>query len=387
MNLESRSAIIAATAKSLLSLNILGLLACSPRPMNMSAADLAEFQEQSVTSTEQQDSENFKLATSSSVCHTPKDAFINPFSKASAHHRPIGSGAKYASDSDASTRSWTQSTTFGINSGAPWGVSVAQSTNKDRTMTVIGNATCDPMVGLPINIPIPSGFAPKVVYNANGCTDGVVVIFDSVLQKPHQLRQYNWNNGRPTAGQYKTWNVRGLGHGSKPGDRVGTSASGVAALFGVLRGREINTSGHRIEHALQMVMPRTPGCKQMLSKKFVPPAVSTDGSAGSPKNNLGHIPYGGLMAIPPTVNLKALGLSEPGLRLAEALRDYGVYAVDGGGCQNPAIRADQTLTSATISALKKDIPKFYKHLRLVTNNNLSDSVAGGGTPRAPNCGH
>jgi hypothetical protein len=48
-----------------------------------------------------------------------------------------------------------------------------------------------------------------------------------------------------------------LGHGTRRGERVGTSASGVAAMFGPLRGHEINTPGYRIEHALQMVLPRS----------------------------------------------------------------------------------------------------------------------------------
>ena len=75
-----------------------------------------------------------------------------------------------------------------------------------------------------------------------------------------------------------------------------------------------------------------------------------------------------------------------GRRLAEAIQDYGIYVVDTGGCGSGAIRADQHVNSGTLAALKRDIPKIYRHVRMVLNNNvLGSPTAGGGTPRAPNC--
>jgi hypothetical protein len=247
---------------------------------------------------------------------------------------------------------------------------------------------CDNVQGLPKTIRMPrEGFITKVQLNSSGCTDGVVVLYDQVQRVPHQLRQYNWNNGRPVAGQYKTWNIMGLGHGTRPGERLGTSASGVAALFGVLRGQEINDPAKKVEHALQMILPRTPShCAMMLSRQIVLPAVSGDGSMNSAGHNLGNIPYGALMALPPPSkggpDLGALGLSARGKRLAEAVRDYGIYAVDGGNC--PALRADQHVQNT--GELKAALAKIYPHIRMVLNNNvLGSPVAGGGTGLAPNC--
>lgn len=322
------------------------------------------------------------------ACSSPRnDIFLNPFNQQSAHHRPIGNGAQYASNTHPATRDWLKAQHLNVNSGTPWGTDVADTDASDPIRVVGAQARCDNVVGLPLSIRLPrEGIRSNVANNRSGCPDGVVVIFDRVGSKPHQLRQYDWNNGRPTAGQYKTWDIRGLGHGTRPGQRMGTSASGMAGLFGVLRGSEINTPGYKIEHALRMGLPRKPGCKVMLSRSVVAPATTGDRNASSSGYNTGSIPYGGLVALPPSVNVANLGLSEPGKRIAEAIQNYGIYAADGSGCNAGAIEADQYVSSGVESQLRNDIRKIYPHMRLVLNNNaLGSLVAGGGTPRAPNC--
>ena len=322
------------------------------------------------------------------ACSTPKnDLFLNPYNKNSAHHRPIGSGASYASDSHSSTRDWLKAGHLNVNAGAPWGTSVAETDTSDPLRVIGARATCDKVLGLPVSIRIPrEGFQIPIQNNHSGCPDGVVVFFDRTINKPHQLRQYNWNGGRPTAGQYKTWDIRGLGHGTRSGERMGTSASGVAGLFGVLRGAEINAAGHKIEHALRMGLPRKPGCKIMLSRSVVLPATTGDRNRSTSGYNTGSIPYGGLMALPPSVNIAGMGLSEPGRRLAQAVQDYGVYALDGGGCSAGALEADQHVNGGVKDQLRNDIRKIYPRMRLVLNNNvLGSSTAGGGAPRGDNC--
>ena len=331
------------------------------------------------------------LMTSSleAACTTPKDPFLNPFSKNSAQHRPIGTGALYAARNHPSTNSWLKVKGIGINVGAPWGVSLT-AVDSSGVMQNVGPVSlkCDRVEGLPKMIRMPrGGFITRVKLNANGCTDGVVVIYDRVLKVPHQLRQYNWNGGKPVAGQYKTWSITGLGHGTKRGERLGTSASGVAALFGLLRGDEINNPAKKVEHALQMILPSAPShCAMMMSREIVLPATSGDGYMNKPGYNLGNIPYGALMALPPPAkggpNLDALGLTARGKRLAEAVRDYGIYAVDTGNC--PALRADQYVQNT--GELTSALSKIYPYIRRVLNNDvLGTPTAGGGGAIAPNC--
>ncbi len=322
-------------------------------------------------------------------CSASDDLFLNPFNARSAHHRPIGTGARYAEDDHPATLDWLQAGHLNVNAGTPWGTSVATTGADDPTMTIEPQAYCDKVAGLPVTIRMPAaGFETRVKANHSGCPDGVVVIYDRTTDIPHQLRQYDWNGGKPTAGQYWTWDIKGLGHGQRQGQRVGTSASGVAGLFGVLRGHEANTPGYRIEHALRMGLPRKPGadCKVMLSTEVVLPATGRDRSAKEARNNVGHIPYGGLLALPPSVDLDSLGLSEPGRRLAEAIRDYGIYVGDGGGCNAGAIEADQEVEEGIRKQLREDSRKFYPLMRMVLNNDvLGSPVAGGGDPLGPNC--
>jgi hypothetical protein len=247
---------------------------------------------------------------------------------------------------------------------------------------------------MPVSIRLPAaGFVNTTALPGGGCDDNVVVIFDKGAPNRddgvvHQLRQYYWNNGSPVAQKRVNWDIRGLGHGTKPLERVGTAATGVAGLFGVLRGHEMNTPGYKIAHALHIGLPRKAGtdCKVMLSKEFVLPATARDQSYNLTGNNTGNIPYGALLAIKPDVDITTLGLTEPGLRLAEAIQNYGIYVINGGGCTNGAIDADQDVSFAVKRTLRSDIRKIYPLIRRVMNNDvLGSPVAGGGTPRAANC--
>jgi hypothetical protein len=134
----------------------------------------------------------------------------------------------------------------------------------------------------------------------------------------------------------------------------------------------VKKKGHPIGHALQMVLPRSPeNSTMMLSREVWWPAVSMDGSAyREPSHNTGNIPYGSLWALPPISkggpDLDELGLTEKGKRLAEALRDYGIYVVDGGAA--PSIRADQDFSQALRSELTQATRTLYPHVRMVLNS-------------------
>lgn len=322
------------------------------------------------------------------------DLFKNPFNRTSAHHRPIGSGAVYAADDHPATRNWLRSDHLNLNVGNPSGTSVLEVSPVNPWIVVSGAANCDRIVGMPVTIRLPArGFITNNTRPDGGCADNEVVIFDRGLPgvndgTVHQLRQYNWNGGRPVAQRHDTWNIRGRGHETVPGRRLGPAASGVAGLFGVLRGHEINTPGYPIAHALHIGVPRKAGtgCNVMLGRVAVLPATTMDSSYNSPGYNTGKIPYGALLAIKPNVNLNNLGLTEYGLRLARAAQNYGMYVLNGGGCDAPAIDADQHVSFDVKWQLRSDIRKIYPHLRMVLNNDvLGSPVTGGGTPRAANC--
>ena len=308
-------------------------------------------------------------------CQAPADPFPNPFGKASALHRPIGSGAIYASDSHATTLNLRRASFNNINSNNGWGVNVYKSTYADPYVRVTAGGPYNQ--GLPVSLRVPAE-----AHNQS-TTDATVVIHDATTNITHEFYYWRWNNGRPTASIYHQWNIRGAGHTGPGGARVGSSASGVAGMFGLVRGHEVNVAGYKVQHALQMALDGRGTCGMMLKKQVVWPASSTDGFCNSGDNCRGQIPYGALLALPPSVNIDSLGLSEPGKRLAKAIQDYGIYVVDNSQC--PTLRGDQFIASNVKQALTNDMRKVYPRLRMVLNNDSRQSVAGGGTARAPNC--
>ena len=54
------------------------------------------------------------------------------------------------------------------------------------------------------------------------------------------------------------------------------------------------------------------------------------------------------------------------MRLAEAIRDYGMYVVDNGGASS--IRGDQDYTSELRAEIVNETRKFYKYVRLMINS-------------------
>jgi hypothetical protein len=316
------------------------------------------------------------------------DQFLNPFNKNSAHHKPIGTGAIYAPVTDERHLDFAHFGRFGINVGSPWG-NYAVRLDEPGVMVTVNKKEADAN-GLPATVPMPAG---GVVLDSDEADNQIVVFDMNTGGRMHHVRGYQWRSGNPVGMQYRSYAFNSLGHGVRDGDRIGTTASGVAAPFGILRGYEANTPGVPIQHALQMIGPRRdgpacPNVRHMLGRTHILPAVSMDGNALTvDEYNLGSIPYGTLFAIPPESKggprLESLGLSEPGLRLARAIRDYGIYLIDGGGC-GPAIRADQDVDK---NLFMNEIPKFYNHIRVVDNSewNPAHDATGGGTPIAPNC--
>lgn len=323
------------------------------------------------------------VADAASSCPAPGSLFYNPFTYRSAHHRPIGSGAVYAGVGDPTTQSWLRGRgSWRVNSNNGWGRNVFSTNNAPIGLInwsgEFGVTQPDGKIGglgLPVQLHLTAGAANGRV------SDSIVILVNG--KAAHEFYRW-WNDtGTPTAAIRRDWSLQGTGHGSSPSQPAGVSASGIAGLFGLLRGFEINTPGQPIAHVLTSAIPPT---LLSASGQVLWPATGSDGCTKQGCTS-GTIPYGALFALPPPERggpeLATLRLSEAGLRLAVALRDYGTYVQDKGG--NLTLPADQQVTSTLIPTLNRDLNIVQPYLRMVKNNVRDQDASGGGSPRAPNC--
>ena len=362
------------------------------------------------------------------------DWAYNPFNANSAWHRPIGTDAIYADDSDTTNIIWQQARRFLINDHFPFNSAygIADETSPEVTIT---HKSCErwntnPSGNrFPITLKIPSRADFPVGWQRYGdCQDGNAIIIDRATYEVREFYEYDRSDtNNITASIVRPpHDLRDLGHGSTLGQRVGTSAAGISLLGGAFRPWEVMIPGHRIGHAFQVSVPaHDRACQNagidhhVLGKDIQWPAVAGDGFASRPENNLGPFAYGALLAIPPgpdcIVNgkvhdrggpdLTKMGLSEPGLRIAQAMRDYGVYLVDNAGAFNiRGVSTTEELTGSVREDVLNDITKICRELRLVKNSVIGATArkkespdrgqegfigtptwpAGGGEPLAPN---
>jgi hypothetical protein len=312
------------------------------------------------------------------------ELFLNPFSAESAHHRPIGTGMTYAADDHISNTDWQKASTLVFNLGTPFGHAIILARNSDPSYTVQGSG---------LNLPASGVHIPNSFIDGVPGTDSAATIYNADTDTAYMFHGLHKSGGVWSANLLRPLiSFDHLGHGSVDGERIGTSASGVAGAFGILRGWEINTVGQAIEHCLQCVLPADPGTINILAKNSrVPrilPATSQDTAASNPGTAEGNIPYGALMALPQTWTITSTGmtngtttltLSEAGRRLATAIRNYGIRVVDKGGSGAGAIRMDQ---DAVRGSLPDDMLKIYPHIRMCdltksTWSNVSTPFGGG----------
>ena len=365
------------------------------------------------------------------------DWAYNPFNSNSAWHRPIGTDAIYADDTDTTNIIWQQARGFRLENRFPYGASygIADETSPVATIThksCAGWNTNPSGNRFPITLRVPSrADFPHGWQRIADCQDGHATIIYRTTGQVRDFYEYDRSDtNNLTASIVRgPYNLDGLGHGSTLGQRVGNTATGFSMLGGALRPWEVMKTGHRIGHALQMSVPaHDVACNRagiehhVLGKDIQWPATAGDNFARLPGYALGPFAYGALLAIPPgpdcIVNgkvhdrggpdLTKMGLSEPGLRIAQAMRDYGVYLVDGAGSFHLRVGLSPTkqLTGSVEAAVLNDLTKICRELRLVKNSvedataRMSDTwgpggwaegsigtptwPAGGGEPLAPN---
>lgn len=193
-----------------------------------------------------------------------------------------------------------------------------------------------------------------------------------------------------------------------PGIQGSHGGSGMSALGGSIRVGELRPGQQGPRHALKINLYARGELGQCASRPecFRWPAVKSDsyavgwyGSVGGNTNTAMRM--GALLAIPPSVNINALGLTTvPGKQIAWTLQNYGAYVVDDtygpsfafnaengpGGNMRTQFRADYgqdfEVYASSTNAWGRDVQRLRQALQVV-NNNGPDAVGGGGTPRQP----
>ncbi|OLF19277.1 hypothetical protein BU204_02705 [Actinophytocola xanthii] len=201
------------------------------------------------------------------------------------------------------------------------------------------------------------------------------------------------------------------------GEHGGTHLS---VLGGALRLGELRPGGGRIRHALKLILPqRVQWHAPDGANNWVWPAFNGDSNSGNQGFDQ-HVVQGALYALPPTLELAALGLeTEPARQIAWTLQNYGAYCVDTTPAQTCAVgvevgpagdfreqfRADwgfpmerHVYTNPNIARLRqdysgwsdgantgpwiRDLDRVFSNLHVITNNG-PNTIGGGGTPRQP----
>ncbi|MDZ7857364.1 hypothetical protein [Sphaerotilus sp.] len=173
-------------------------------------------------------------------------------------------------------------------------------------------------------------------------------------------------NSLTGAGVYPSW------HGAR--------AYGGSALGGLIRSGELE---HGIPHALAIaVQPQALNRVGPDGRAWVWPASSADDGDGRRYGIQGNLHMGSLLALPPELDLRSLGLHPgPETSLARALQDFGACITDCAAGNLVFYGELQTHTAAS-SLRASALQAMTAHLQVVTNHTPA-TVGGGGIRRAP----
>jgi hypothetical protein len=277
---------------------------------------------------------------------------------------PIGSGAQYAEASASQTRNLIDPAVPAWINAEEYSHPVVRARSSDPLATVSWRyASFAPWVDGSTSFRIPSDARPAVGVDAH------LHVIEPTQTFVHETFEMSGTDTGWRALKYGRFALDGTGIGSRPGTNDGTRAYGGSSLGGLIRTWEVQEG--RIRHALALALTNS-----QLRDGYVWPATTQD-TGGS--RYAGEVPMGSLVAIPPGVDVSALGLSPAGEAVARALQDYGAYVVDRSA--SFALYGEPS-AEALLGPARADLAHIRSHLRVVTNNSAS-SVGGGGTPRVP----
>ncbi len=301
------------------------------------------------------------LATTTTEAMVTRDPYRWPFDDSSPWNTSIGTDAEYARADDPTTLELRDpGITIWLNS-TEWSHPIIESATDDPVVTVAYESTSTPPFGPgTVEIHLPRTARPAIGADAH------LHVVESDTAIAHEFFQMNLDGGTATAVYYVQTDLTGSGI-----ETGGTRAYGGSALGGLIRSWEME-EGH-IGHALAVALNG-----DQLQIGPVWPAVTEDAVADETYRGL--IPMGTLLAIPASVDVESLFLSEEGLVVARALQQYGAYVVD----QSEAMTfyAEPDLPALTVARLRDDLQRLRRELRVVSNN-TPDTPGGGGTPLAP----
>jgi hypothetical protein len=339
--------------------------------------------------------------TTPPVVPAGRNPLLQPFASNSIWNMPIGSGAQYvpanlpalpgnstgarvpAIDAEALVLTPTAPLTPILASPGGWG--------GDRCVT---NPTTLATVPIPANYVLPSD-------NRNQSAAFLSADRRTVVQTQPLAR---CAAGGPATSyvRYPDQDIYG------PGIQGAHGGSGMSALGGSIRVGELRPGSTGPRHALKINLYARGELAQCATRAecFRWPAVKSDSYAvgwyGSRTGNTNSaMRMGALLAIPPSVNIGALGLTtEPGRQIAWTLQNYGAYVVDDtygpdfglnaengpGGNVSSQFRGDYGMNfeiyASSPNAWSRDLQRIRQALQVVDNNGPA-SVGGGGTPRQP----
>jgi len=335
-----------------------------------------------------------QTSTDNSNCASGQSRDKNtwPFACNSIWNVPIGSSAKYVPTSIGSK---------GIGVDADWYIVTTDSDPGVPTYMppTFGSGRCSstlpqqqaqwhPEASQPLNVPydliIADATATSTPNNSSAflLPDGKTLVSFNITARCQQ--------GAPL---YGNW----FGQQDIYGDGIngGHGGSGMSSIGGSIRTGEL-IGDHPIRHALKIDIwgkwlhydssSPTPGRRW-------PAPLADGGAVFQYQGSNPALVMGSLLAIPPNVTAEGLGLtSKAGQKIFHAMQDYGAYIVDDSGwdynylCVEHNAQVEySTVTGQDLSqdaAFQADFAKIVAAVNVVDNNG-SNSIGGGGTPRQP----
>jgi hypothetical protein len=318
-----------------------------------------------------------------------------PFATQSPWNYPIGTGALYE---PVFVPRWD------INNGGYANIEWYSIPTYVASLSDVEHAVFDRQKGPAPGALVATLRIPAAAAAARG-SDGHMNLVDAGGEFVHELYHARRlpDGSFETSGYVKN-DLRGPGAGFRSWH--GTVAAGTSSLGGMIRRGELVAGtggfGGGIRHVLQGVAPKdalnrnAPGsgpCPGPWCRPYVWPASSADSTAfsGVGYDTRGNVYMGSLLAIPPSVEIERLGITDPqALEIAHALQDYGIYIIDQGSTRGRlVIRIDPQAAEEIRNReqFMQGLGLAIRALMAVTNSHrhgrAPTTPGGGGRPRRP----